>query len=103
MEFLEAPPANARFWRDSWAVYANPKAIGIGESFVALEMCLLFQFCYIVYMYVYTDRFAKKKTIRFKQILKCTVVVIKVGMEWLKLVIEFWKVKQAAIYLFQFK
>lgn len=52
MEFLEAPPANARFWRDSWAVYANPKAIGIGESFVALEMCLLFQFCYIVYMYV---------------------------------------------------
>jgi len=61
VEFLEAPPANARFWRDSWAVYANPKAIGIGESFVALEMCLLFQFCYIVYMYVYTDRFAKKK------------------------------------------
>lgn len=45
----------------------------------------------------------KKKTIRFKQILKCTVAVIKVGMEWLKLVIEFRKVKQAAIYLFQFK
>lgn len=45
----------------------------------------------------------KKKPYVFKQILKCTVAVIKVGMEWLKLVIEFWKVKQAAIYLFQFK
>lgn len=55
-------------------------------------------------MYVYTDRFAKKKKpYVFKQILKCTVAVIKVGMEWLKLVIEFRKVKQVAIYSFLFK
>jgi len=45
----------------------------------------------------------KKKPYVFKQILKCTVAVIKVGMEWLKLVIEFWKVKQVAIYSFLFK